>query len=79
MSNHGSNRERRLDDEFLSWTDHGGGKRRSVTAFCHINVPTTGLFGMRGRRYAPCRLRRRWFSNRVHDLGSGNDFKARQR
>ena len=25
--------------------DHGGGKRRSVTAFCHIDLPITRYFG----------------------------------
>ena len=25
----------------MSSTDHGGGKRRSVTAFCHIAMPIT--------------------------------------
>src|ERR1700720_1118225 len=35
-----------------SSTDQGGGKRRSVTAFCHIDVPTARYLRMAGT--TPC-------------------------
>jgi hypothetical protein len=32
----------------MSWVDQGGGKRRSVTALCHIDTPVSVLVGRTG-------------------------------
>jgi hypothetical protein len=59
-------------------TDQGGGKRRSVTLFCHIWCPDSTLLCAWGRRHAHthsgCRLHRHWLSIRSHAWNGGDGF-----
>jgi hypothetical protein len=49
-------------------------KRRSVTAFCHIEMPNRALLGMWGRRHAHCRLHRYWHFDHYDAFRGGESF-----
>jgi hypothetical protein len=58
-----------------SSTDHGGGKRRYVTALCHIAMPKADTLDMVGTD-ARCRLHRHWLFDRVYAFGGGESSPA---
>src|SRR6516162_10000195 len=66
-----------------SSTDQGGGKRRSVTACCHIAMPQGALtWAWRGRRHARFhahfRLHRTRYSDCLYGRGSSEGYFAGQ-